>query len=191
VALAAAWLLWVALGAGLGAHNAAQARLSFDAPGAVAGQPSVVLVQFEPADGIDEELKGGQVRIVATMSGHAMPPVEVSLRPTGVPGRYRGEMEFSMAGPWRLWFRAEGVHGVTVGTAGIDVAGQSPSPQVAKVMVLVQQPSATAGPEAPLPYSPWAVVLGALALTAGLMSLAVVRKLVVSRRVQPASSAGR
>ena len=147
-----------------------------------------MLVQFEPAAGIDEELRHGQVRIVATMTGHAMPPVEVALQSTGAPGSYRGELAFSMAGPWRLWFRAEGVHGVMLGTAGVTVGAEPPSAPVTMVMVVVQQSTGTAGPDAPLPYSPWAVLAGALGLTAGLMSLAAVRKLTVSRRSEPAPS---
>ena len=163
------------------AHTTAMARLSFESPGAVAGEPTVLVVQFEPPDGIDEELHGGQVRIVANMSGHAMPPVEVTLAPAGAPGRYRGPAEFTMAGPWRLWFRAEGVHGVMLGTAGIEL-GTEPAP-LQKAMVLVQQVTAsTPAGDTPLPFSPWAVAGGALGLTALLWSAAAVRKVVVTRR---------
>lgn len=165
----------------LSAHSSAVARLSFEPPGAVAGAPTVLVVQFEPPDGIDEELRNGQVRVVASMSGHAMPPVEIALTHAGEPGRYRGRAEFTMAGPWRLWFRAEGIHGVTLGTTGIDL-GAEPVP-LEKAMVLVQQTTtATPAGDAPLPFSPWAVTGGASGLTAILWSAAVVRKLVVTRR---------
>lgn len=175
-----------ALTAQVWAHTSALARLSFESPGALAGAPTVLVVQFEPPDGIDEELRGGEVRIVATMSGHAMPPVEVTLAHAGAPGRYRGQVEFTMAGPWRLWFRAEGIHGVTLGTAGIDL-GTEPVP-LEKAMVLVQQSTAaTPAGDAPLPFSPWGVVAGALGLTALLWTAAVVRKLVVTRRAAVAT----
>jgi len=183
--LACAALAWLASPAGLRAHGAATARLGFEAPGAAAGIPVVVLVQFEPAEGIDEEMRDGGVSIVATMTGHAMPPVEVTLAPAGVPGRYRGEMTFTMTGPWRLWLRAEGVHGVTLGTAGIEL-GTEPAP-TSKVMALVQQPSgATPAGDEPPPFSPWSVMLGAAGLTMVLWSTALVRKLIVMHRQQPA-----
>ena len=45
-----------------------------------------------------------------------MPPAEVTLQATDIAGRYRGELAFTMAGPWRLWLRAEGIHGTMIGT---------------------------------------------------------------------------
>jgi hypothetical protein len=119
------------------------------------------------------------VRIEGTMSGHNMAPVEVTLEHAGAPGRYLGRAEFTMTGSWRLWFRAEGTHGVMLGVASIEL-GTEPTP-LQKAMVLVQQPSPSSSGDPRPPFPPWIVAGAAFGLTVLLWSAAVVRKVVVER----------
>lgn len=163
------------------AHVGAQARLEFEAPGPTSGTSCGVLVRFHPAQILADELHNGHVRLVADMTGHAMPPVEIDLRMTDTPGSFRGDIAFTMPGAWRITLRAEGATEVLVGTTSVDV-GDTPGESVTTMLALTDELLDTSSADAPLRYSPWTVLVGACALAGALEAAAVIRKIVALRR---------
>jgi hypothetical protein len=119
-----------------------------------------------------------------------MRPVEAMLTPTGRPGEYRGDLEFTMAGPWRVAVQADGGHEPISGAVMIDVALEpEPAPPVAAAAgtngaVVALDMDA---PEGDRSYSPWHILFGAIALTLGIEGFAVARKIRAARRSRAAA----
>lgn len=65
------------------------------------------IVEFRSADG--KPVDAGDVRATASMPMAGMPMFgSISVRRTDVPGRYRADGEFPMAGTWRLGIEWDG-----------------------------------------------------------------------------------
>lgn len=76
------------------------------------------IVEFRSADG--KLVDVGDVRATASMSMAGTPMLgSITVQRTNVPGRYRADGEFSMAGTWRVGIQFDG----PAGTASVTFSG--------------------------------------------------------------------
>jgi hypothetical protein len=165
------------------AHERVQAVVRFEPVRPVVATSSTVHVRFETTTGVPQDMTGHEIRVIAEMTGHAMRPVEATLTPTGERGQYRGDLEFTMAGPWRVSVRVDGGHEPVTGAVTIAVALEpeaavATDADAAGTVVALDMDV----PESDRGYSPWVVLIGAIALVLWIEGLAIVRKLSEGRR---------
>lgn len=179
--------VWCGLGGAVAAHTGVRAVIEFNPSPPVAGEPCAVKVRFETKTGAPAQLAAPHVRLVAEMTGHAMPPLVVTLSPVvgaglraGVadrPGEFRGDVRFTMAGPWTITVRAEAEHDTIAGVFDLIVAAQ---PQ--RAAPIGAQTVDMSAPVSPSAVPAWPTLLVAIGLTVALEAGALARKYAAGRR---------
>jgi hypothetical protein len=170
----------IAAAATLNAHGRVIILMELDPPQPVYDEDCRVTVRFMSTAGDAVRITSDHVELVATMSGHAMPPVEAMLTPGRAAGTFVGTVRFTMAGPWKIAVDASSDHDLLAAAAHIVVIPEPSLRSTTTVDAPIVLEIGSDGTEPPA--WAWPVLLGTLLITAVAETIAIRRKAGNTRR---------
>jgi hypothetical protein len=118
-----------------GAHSLVRAQVSFGPQTPHVGEPWHVAVAIQSADAqLHPERR---VRLIGTMSGHAMRPVEAELA-RGADGAFTGSVAFTMRGPWIVTVRVEDLNDILIGGFAAEVVKNEDSTGADELRTMIE-----------------------------------------------------
>lgn len=175
VAIAAAWPR--SAGAS-GAHSLVRAALTYAPQNPRVGELWRLSAVVQSADqALHPERR---VRVVGTMTGHPMRPVEADLSPTGEAATYSGALSFTMRGPWQITIEVDDLNQVQLATFDLEVVNADASSGGFEMRAILDLHQ----PARPNLVPPAWVVAAALGLTLAMQAAALFVQRRANRRLR-------